>query len=291
MFLRNLLLTAGVLALLAGVGITTAWLFQLPATQVMPDGLSRKAESVLVAERPLAAGTLLRREDMHWKEIASGAIAPTYLLHSQVSEAAYVGAVTRRAFAAGEPLVAAGLVKSNERGFLAAALGVGMRAVSIAVDAPQSVSGLILPGDRVDVILTQKFSDSIPAARRSVGETILRNLRVVAIDQWMTPSAEPTTNQGIAAAEPRIPKTITLEVSPIDAEKLMVAVELGTVGFSVRALEGGTTVRAETSDTPVWASDVSRAMGAPPRGPMAVSGVVPANIKVEVIRGSKAQAR
>src|SRR5579862_2332930 len=140
MLLRNLLLALGGLALLAGVALSIAWLSQpgqSPVSETVP-----VRPAILVAKQAVATGTLLRGEDIAWQEVGPGEIHPGHLVRGQVLEADFLGSVARRNFEAGEPLVASDLVKPNDRGFLAAVLRPGMRAVSMAVDASQSESGL-----------------------------------------------------------------------------------------------------------------------------------------------------
>jgi pilus assembly protein CpaB len=297
MFVRNLLLAVGLVALLAGTAFVAIWLLQPAAKPVVQAASAQPHVSILVAVRPVAAGTLLRRDDMGWKDTIATDVSSAYLVRGQVSDLDYVGAVARKSFATDEPFTDGALVKSSERGFLAAVLAPGMRAVSIAVDAPQSAAGMILPGDRVDAILTQKFADTEPAARRTVGETILYDLRVVAIDQWMKPTPKPLGSVSVGTADEHLPKTITVEVSQTDAEKLMVAVELGNVGFSVRALQNGEVSPSEETLAPVWASDVSQALGTyvpvSSTAPVSSIAVEAPQIRttVEVVRGSKTPAR
>jgi pilus assembly protein CpaB len=166
--------------------------------------------------------------------------------------------VTRRNFGQGDPLVASDLVKPGDRGFLAAVLRPGTRAVSITVDASQSSSGLILPGDRIDVILIQSFGDAVAPSRKEVAETVLVDVRAIAVDQSLNPAVKAAPHVG--ALELQLPKTVTLEVSPRQAETVLVASQLGRLGVSVRALEGAGIPVAASAIGPTWASDVSPAL-------------------------------
>jgi pilus assembly protein CpaB len=165
--------------------------------------------------------------------------------------------------AAGEPLNVSELVRPSERQFLAAALKPGTRAVSIAVDAPQSAAGLILPGDQVDVILTQSFADTgTDPALRTVAETVLHDVRVIAIDQNLTTTRSAGASRTLIPAESRVPKTVTFEVTEKQAERLIVAAQLGRLQLSVRPLETSpaTTDADKREAGPTWASDVSPAL-------------------------------
>jgi pilus assembly protein CpaB len=261
MFVRNLLLAVGVLCLLGGIALSVVWFNQIGGTSA--DGPAPVRPAIVVASHAIPTGTLLRPEDIGWKEVGPQEIRAGALVRGQVSELELVGAITRRAFAAGEALVVSDLVKPSERQFLSAVLKPGTRAVSISVDAPQSAAGLILPGDQVDVILTQSFTESAAdPARKSVAETVLHDVRVIAVDQSLSTAARPLTPARPAfTAESRVPRTVTFELSERQAERLFVAAQLGRLQLAVRPLE----VRAADADDtrvpgPTWASDVSPAL-------------------------------
>lgn len=262
MLVRNILLAIGVLSLIAGLALSVTWLSRIGSAPTAEAAPPRQA--VLVTAHPVKAGTLLNRDDLQWRETVAGDIHAGDLLRGQVSETEFAGAIVRRDFAAGEPLIAADLVRPNERQFLAAALKPGMRAVSIAVDAPQSAAGLILPGDQVDVILTQTFADTAadPNAR-SVAETVLRDVRVIATDQALSTATQPApTARSLVPADQRTPRTVTFEVTEKQAERLIVASQLGRLQLSVRSLEVAPqpqTVATRVVE-PTWAAEVSPAL-------------------------------
>lgn len=262
MFLRNLLLVVGALCLLAGAALSVIWFNQIGSTSVEQPPTVRLA--ILVSTRAIPAGTLLRPGDVGWRDANPGEIRAGSLVRGQVSDADFTGAITRRDFGAGEALIASELVRPGDRQFLAAALKPGSRAVSIAVDAPQSAAGLILPGDRVDVILTQTFGTTPdnPVAQ-SAAETILRNLRIIAVDQSINAQARPSATASVGlSADSRIPKTVTFETSEAEAEQLFVGAQLGRLQLSLRPLEllpAGAPSGSETR-SPTWAFNVSPAL-------------------------------
>jgi pilus assembly protein CpaB len=301
MLSRNILLGFGVLALLAAVLLSVLWFHQgdSPTGPVAQKALS---QAVLVSIRPIPAGTVLRPRDITWDEMPATEVVDADIVRSSAAETEFIGAVTRRAFAASEPLSATALVKPGDREFLVAALRPGYRAVSIGVDAAQSASGLVLPGDRVDVILTQSFSaQGVDAGHRSVGETVLRDLRVIAIDQTLSSPDKPVTLDP-ALGEPRMPKTVTLEVTEHQAAMLLVAEQLGKVQLALRGELGQDAAppAAHEEGPPIWASDVSQAFAAPAPVPAgALLGPVEAVPKpveaahgsIEVMHGSKIEHR
>jgi pilus assembly protein CpaB len=255
-------------------------------------------------------GSLLRPEDMYWLELPPTEIRPNYVARSNGSQAEYVGALARRNFSANEPFVADGLVKETERNFLAAVLAPGQRAITIAVDAPQSASGLILPGDRVDVILTQNVADRTGDSPKGtggdtpVGETVLSNIRVVAIDATLGHTSAPNTAESSLVPDRSTPRSITLELSERDAEKLLVATKLGKIDISVRALATDAASGAAGATPPIWAADVSpvikaieerSAFAAVPgpieQKPSAAPLSAPTHVSIEVMHGDKTEIK
>lgn len=236
-----------------------------------------EAHEVLVAAGPLTHGTLLRAQDVIWKSI-SEAPGPDVIVRPSAVERAKQpdveeklmadvrGAAMREAVAAGEPIQRRYIVKPGDREFLQVVLTPGARAIAIPIPGGGAGIGLLSPGDRVDVILTQTFAGETPLVRRSVSETVTENLRVLAIDP-------PVPNN------PH--RSLTLEVTPEQAEHINVAGELGRLSLTMRSGAGGGPSVASTR--PAWAGDVSTALqgaAAPPATP------VVARPSLEVIRGS-----
>ena len=202
---------------------------------------------------------------------------------------------TRRAFTAREPLTAAELAKPGDREFLIAALGPGRRAVSINVDAVKSTAGLVAPGDHVDVILTQTFAaQASDPAHRSVGETVLRDLRVIAVDQTISPVASKPGDGRNALGEAHMPKTITLEVTERQGAMLLVADQLGKIQLALRGQQDRvaspllTRLLTRDESSPTWASDVSKAL-VQPKAAAAAAAPETARAEIAIIRGSKTE--
>jgi pilus assembly protein CpaB len=289
MLSRGALFAIGLFALLGGLSLSYLWYSQsapAPAGPVVTQVVTR---TILVASHALPAGTLLRPGDMAWEERQAAAVMGADIVRGSASETDFVGAVTRRAFAARAPLTAGDMVKPGDRDFLVTALAPGYRAVSINVDAVQSTSGLALPGDRVDIILTQSFApQTTDAGHRSVGETVLRNLRVIAVDQTTLPVTKPTDAQRDTLGQVHMPKTVTLEVTERQAAMLLVADQMGKVQLALRGQQdrGAPLLgRLFASDQPsaVWAGDVSKALAKPPAEP------VTARAEIAVMRGGKTE--
>jgi len=283
MLSRNILLSLGVLALLAGGLLAVMW-FHQPEIASAPGVIVIPTQSILLAARPIPAGTLLRAGDLTWGDVPAAEVVGADIVHGNLTETEFIGAVTRRAFAAREPLTAFALVKPGDSEFLVAALGQGFRAVSISVDPTQSTSGLVLPGDRVDILLTQSFlTPGTDASRKSVSETVLRDLRVIAVDQALSPVANLPVPLG-SNGELKMPKTVTLEVTDRQAAMLLVAEQIGKIQLALRGREDRTAAPPESSGvSPVWASDVSPALQE--------TAAAPATGPIEVMHGGKIERR
>jgi pilus assembly protein CpaB len=215
---------------------------------------------MVVAARPLSIGTLLKDEDFRETEIPADAVPEGAFTGGSASLAELRGALLRRFIDPNQPVIATDVLRPRDRGFLAAVLRPGTRAISIGVDVVTGASGLIWPGDEVDLILTQNLQQQgqspESAGRRVVGETILSAVRVIAVDQQISHSGADATAGRVVA------RTVTLEVTPEQAERLAVATQLGRISVVVRSIEG---VPEATGPRPslVFGSDVSSALTGP----------------------------
>jgi pilus assembly protein CpaB len=183
---------------------------------------------VLVAQRALPTGTIITADSISFQDWPEELVKDAYFIDGEADMSKLLGTVVRFPVTAGQPVTQGALVAPGDRGFLAAALGPGMRAVTIPVSAKTGVGGFIFPGDRVDLMLTQSVSGDGEALK--VTETVLRNLRVLATDQ----STETETVDGKTVV--RAFRTVTLEVTPRIAEKISVAGTLGTLSLSLRSI-------------------------------------------------------
>ncbi len=253
-----------------------------------------RRDEILVATVPLPAGTLLRAKDVGWSTTnspepgqilrAGGALGNVGAeIDKQVRTEVY-GAALRIDLASGEPIRHDGIVKPGDREFLQVVLSPGARAISIPVATGGASTGLLYPGDRVDVVLTQTFKNDLPLARRSVSETVVQSLRVLAID---AADAKPT------GASSSFGRTVTLEVTSEQAEKINVAAELGKLSLTLRSIStaNGATfslvLAKAASVSSTWAGDVSPALAGAAHLNKATTAERPT---VEVIRGSKSAA-
>jgi pilus assembly protein CpaB len=232
---------------------------------------------------------------MKWIPWATTAETSKLYIKGKVDMSTLIGAVLREGLRSDEPILVGRAVQSHEQGFLAAVLTPGMRAVSVTLSPSAEVAGFIFPGDRVDVILTHSFSrkDVSALTERHVSETVLTNVRVLALDQK-------SDDQSV---DPKVAQLATLEVTPKQAEKIVLAADLvggqsgsgrGAISLALRSLAAETDTSAPTSPGsgasvpppipvttgPVWDSDVSSAYPA-------VNGEDGLMQKVQVMRGKE----
>lgn len=237
---------------LAGFG-TVAWLDMHPAH---PHAPPPQLVALLGTGHELAPGTLIQPSDFVAVKRKPEAVPPDAVHDTQANRAAYTGAMVRHRLAAGEPLSADSVIRPGDHGFLAAVLHPGMRAVSVGVDAVTGAAGLIWPGDHVDLLLTQKLSaPHLPPSHSVAAETVLSDVRVIAIDQRLVQGAT-----GSRSAASRTARTVTLEVTPEQAERVEVAAHLGPLSLIVRSSEVRNHMPAVPP--PVYGGQVSPALAA-----------------------------
>ncbi len=225
------LVIAVVTAVMAKNMFTGAGAEQANAAPVVPMG-----PKILVARKALPVGTIVDAESLAFqawpKELVQNAYYAEGAPDADISK--LIGTVVRNPVTAGQPLTKGALVGPNDRGFLAAALGPGMRAVTVPVSATTGVAGFIFPGDRVDMVLTQEVTGGGDGPALKVSETIIRNLRVLATDQRIDSKNEE------GKTEVKTFATVTLEATPRIAEKIAAAQTMGTLSLALRSIADNT---------------------------------------------------
>ena len=194
-------------------------------TQIIAPSPNLETDKVLVASRDLPLGAMLEDKDIAWQAWPKTAIAPQ-MIPSGGDEAKVAadikGSVARQSFLQGEPIRRDKVVKGQGAGFMSAMLPSGYRAVAINIDSQGATSagGFILPNDRVDVI--RVYRDEVQAKQGSseafVSETILRNIRVLAIGQ----NIEEKNGEKVVVGT-----NATLELEPRQAEQIVVSQRAG----------------------------------------------------------------
>ncbi|MBD3746083.1 MULTISPECIES: Flp pilus assembly protein CpaB [unclassified Sphingopyxis] len=193
---------------------------------------------ILVATRQLPTGTIIGPDSFRYQPWPKELVEKAYFLKDKTDVNTLVGTVVRYPITAGQPLTQGSLVHPDDRGFLAAALAPGMRAVTVKVSQEQGVAGFVFPGDRVDVLLAQtiavKEGSSYPDDQLYTAETIVRNVRVLATDQRY--DAEDETGK----TPVRTFGSVTLEATPDIAERIAVAENMGKLSLALRPLAENT---------------------------------------------------
>ena len=221
------LVIAVVTAVMAKSMFTGAGAEQANAAAVVPMG-----PKVLVARKALAVGTIIDAESLTFQAWPKELVQNAYYTEGSpdADMSTLLGTVVRNPVTAGQPLTHGALVGPNDRGFLAAALGPGMRAVTVPVSTTSGVGGFIFPGDRVDMVLTQDVVGGGDGPPLKVSETIVRNLRVLATDQRIDSKGE----DGKIVVKTF--STVTLEATPRISEKIAVSQSMGTLSLSLRSI-------------------------------------------------------
>jgi pilus assembly protein CpaB len=185
---------------------------------------------ILIAAADLPLGDKLTPGNVAWQSWPKDAITPQMITRSARPNAPVEleNARLRAPIFQGEPIGERKLVMPNKAGFMAAVLPQGMRAISVAITAETGAGGFILPNDRVDVLMTYKTAADSSNQQRSVSETVLMNVRVLAIDQTFQ-----TNDKGEQVV---VGKTATLELEPRQAEVLAYAEQTGQLSLALRSI-------------------------------------------------------
>jgi pilus assembly protein CpaB len=200
---------------------------QAAAAPVVPLG-----PKVLVAKKALPVGTIVDADSFTFQPWPKELMQSVYYVENQPDgdPKKLLGTVVRYQITAGQPVTRGSLVGPQDRGFLAAALSAGMRAITVPVSTTSGVAGFVFPGDHVDMVLTQTVDGGGDGPPLKVSETIIRNLRVLATDQRVNDKNED------GKTEVKTFSNVTVEVTPKIAEKIAVAQSLGSLSLSLRSI-------------------------------------------------------
>jgi pilus assembly protein CpaB len=204
-----------------------------PTARVVQSAPAPAASGYYVAAHELPAGTLARDEDFTVRAAPPEAVPSGAILDTPEAKAGLRGSLVRKFLDAGAPITTQDILRPRDRGFLASVLAPGSRAVSIKVDDESGVSGLIWPGDFVDVVLTQ-INDKLDRAHRTMSEVVLHGVRVIAIDQDIVQGAQLKD-----AKAGKVTHSVSLQLAPGQVQKISVAKDLGKLSLAIRAADGG----------------------------------------------------
>ena len=237
---------------------------------------------IVVADGPLPYGSKILRRDIRladWpaESVPKGAFTDLNEVAGISAEDAD-GRVALRSMAPDEPILKSKISGFGARASLSALIAPGQRAATIRVNDINGVAGFVLPGDRVDVLLTRDAGEA--AGRRNpVTDILLQNMKVLGIDQ----------DANAERAQPAVVRAVTLEVTQPQAQKLTLAQNLGTLALTLRHADAADAVMPRT----VTARDLPLAMlpptGAayklpPPHKPPAAAAPAPGR-SIRIVRG------
>ncbi len=207
--------------------------------QIVQQAPSIEMGRVLVAAQDISLGHVVTRADLRWQDWPEESVAEIFITSDDHPKALddIAGSIARTTLAAGEPINGVKLVRSDRGGFMSAILPSGMRAISTRISPETGAGGFILPNDRVDVLLTKNNEQvGFNGGENFSSETILRNVKVLAIDQTIK---EEDGNQVVVG------KTATLELGPRQAEVLALAEQTGELSLALRSLSDSLTDGSE----------------------------------------------
>jgi pilus assembly protein CpaB len=297
-----ILVILAALIVAGGTGFYVMQGLRPPAPEIV-QAEAPKLREVFVAARELPSGTILTPDLLSRMEMTEAAITPQMIPADAEGQATVTGSVARQVLPQGVPLARTAIVQPGDRGFLAAVLPKGMRAITIAISEVAGIGGLVLPGDRVDIILTYSVAGSIIDAERDIraSETVMTNIRVLALDQRLGPVE---LNDEGEAETPPIATTATLEVTPQQAEVITLSQTLGELSLILNSVRDGgeTDKRAKTELVAVAAPSPAGAAAAPDPRPMTLDSEVTSLLRreldknemplsrIQVVRGAAARA-
>ena len=234
-----------VLGIALAAGGVAAMLVAGPETKAPPEPKVAQLDTVdvLIAATDIGMGRAVSPQELQWQTWPTAAAGPNFIRKSDRPDAIeqLAGAITRSPLSQGEPIRENKLIKAKGSGYMAAILPSGMRAVSTEISPETGAGGFILPNDRVDVILSRRDREQEKATGidSHTSETILSNVRVLAIDQ----TVEEKNGQRVVVG-----KTTTLELTPRQAEMLALSRQQGTISLALRSLVDADAVAVEAPD-------------------------------------------
>lgn len=252
---KKLFLLLGALIIAIGTAFAARTIFAGGAAPDAEAAAVPTGPRVLVAKRALTAGTIITADALGFQPWPKELVQDAYFIDGEADMNKLLGTVVRFPITAGEPVTQGALVAPGDRGFLAAALGPGMRAVTVPVSATTGVAGFVFAGDRVDLVLTQQVDGDNGSAPLKAAETVLRNLRVLATDQTVEKTVDENGKTEVTEF-----RTVTLEVTPKIAEKIAVAQTIGTLSLALRSISDS----QSELEKAVAAGDVQIPAGATP---------------------------
>ena len=237
--MRILLVILAALIVAGGTGFYVLQGLQPPVAKAAVTVKAPELREVYVPSRELAAGTIITPEHLSRMKLQEQAITEQMVVADAAGTAFLAGSVARQVLPLGVPVARSAIVQPGDRGFLAAVLPKGKRAITIAISEVAGLGGLVLPGDRVDLILTYSIQGDVIDAEREIraSETVMKNIRVLALDQRL--GAAQSVDKNGKAEVPPVARTATLEVTPQQAEMITLGQTLGDLSLILNSVRDG----------------------------------------------------
>jgi len=243
-----LLATAMVLSLVTAL-VVRAWVEHVRTEAAAPVAQMTAPpppKMILVAAKALPAGHFIHTEDLTWQSWPDSDVSKSYMVKGGINLDTIVGSVAKNGIAPGEPITDLRIVKKGDRGFLAAIVTPGFRAITVPLQSGVGLSGLAMPGDRVDLILTMDVPSADKNAQpRRMSETVLQDIRVLAVDQKIDDQAHDSP----------LARTATLEVTPKQAEVVALLPEMGKLAMTLRSVGTAENDAQPHQPTLTWDTD------------------------------------
>lgn len=257
--LRSILLIIIAIVLSVGTALfARGWIHAERAAMAAQSGTREPVQAameILIVNVDLPAGSFVKPQQLRWQPWPEKNLLSVYTVKGKGKREDFIDSVVRSGITTGEPITEGRVVRPGDRGFLAAVLTPGKRAVTVPVNATSGIAGFIFPGDRVDLILTHamRMDNSENSRMKRASETVLRDIRVLAVDQS-------TDDQN---GEVEVAQTATLEVTTKQAEMIAMLTEMGKLSLSLRSLaEVSTGAKPKnTQRSYTWDSEVSPLIG------------------------------
>ncbi len=247
--MRIFLVILAALVVAGGTGFYVLQGLQPAAPAQVAQAAAPRTTEVFTPAYEIAVGTIITPERLSRMEMTEGAITGQMIVADATGQEFLAGSVARQVLPQGVPIARSAIVQPGDRGFLAAVLPKGKRAITIPISEVAGIGGLVLPGDRVDLILTYSIAGSLIESERDIraSETVMKNIRVLALDQRLGPVI-PKEKEAAKAETPPVARTATLEVSPQQAEMITLGQTLGDLSLVLNSVRDGGPNRDEEDE-------------------------------------------
>ncbi|MFO1143324.1 MAG: Flp pilus assembly protein CpaB [Amaricoccus sp.] len=290
--MRLVLVILAALIVAGGTGFYVMQGLQASDAPRVVEARGPELKEVYVPAQEIAVGTIITPDRLSTMQVTENAVTGQMVVADDEGAKYLTGSVARQVLPQGVPIARSAIVQPGDRGFLAAVLPKGKRAITIPVNQTAGLSGLALPGDHVDLVLTYTVVPATETAPEVRGaETVISDIRVLAFDQRLGP-AGPAEGEDKPEPTP-VAQTATLEVTSQQAEMVTLAQTLGTLSLILNSVRDGNDDEAEDGRLAKGEGGplepLANTMAPRPRR-LTLESDVTSTHKVQVVRGVVANA-